>query len=274
MDDVRDPLQPGKWKIVLAIGVVGLLVAGLTVALIVMVSRQSSDRDDSCPAAAMRAVNPSGELDEVERVSLMIDLYSNDPAYVLVVRSALRPILQGAVDRGASISLVADPGYQAELVSSTCLDGSKVFEITSVNDRRREIDLMKAVEALDQHTGDVLESVPVRRRGSPVRLLQRASIVANADSDASTQGGEVVYLWSDFLSNAPDCLNPEGEAANERLSKALVTRCKTARSFERVYAPVHLLGLGSTPRSIGFELWARELAFRTCLLLESDCYVS
>jgi hypothetical protein len=222
-----------------------------------------------CPAAVEAVAASAGE-DDASRLILLIDQYSNGAKYAGQVAAAVRSVFVETLAQGASVSLTVDPGGNSAFIPSRCLDGSRTFRVDFENQDRSEQDTTAAGDAVERHVFSLLRNARVRQTGSPIRLLRHAAVEVGAQTSAIETDA---YVWTDFLSNAGDCLDPQGFRATTRTIRALVRRCSATTSLERVRASLHVIGFGSTRRPFELEQWGRELAQAICSRTAASCSV-
>lgn len=262
MTDTYRP--PSSRVIAVAVLAAVLVVAGAVLGLTTLSG--ASQGEGRCPAALeqMASTGP----DAGARLHLLVDVPSDAPASAQRIAGDLLPALRRALEDGAFVSLVSDPGEGSPLAISRCFDGTRWFKVDYDNATRQEKELAGALAAASGHVEQFVRESEVAPTGSVLRLLQRASV------DTATASGLVeVVVWSDFLSNARDCLNPDGAEANTDTISAIRERCAETRSLRPINGHVTLLGVGQTPRSAGFELWARDLAYVVCQALSPNCEI-
>jgi hypothetical protein len=265
-----DPLLPSARTVALGFGSTVLVLTAVAAGLYFAISRNEIR---GCPRSVADVADVGRSVAVEDRITLMVDLYSNNPDYVALIAQSFKPVISTSLVEGASIKLLVDAGKGSALLASPCLDGTKVLTVDSENERRREQELEATAGDLTEHLEHFLQSIKVKRTGSPLRLLQHAAQASTPLLGARSVS--TTYIWSDFLSNAPDCLNPDGARATEGALAAIFERCRATKSIVAAATDLHILGVGTTIRSAGFEQWTRALAQRVCdsVALPDRCYV-
>lgn len=262
---MTDTYRPPSSRVIGAAVLAAVLVVTGTVVALSALSAASED-EARCPAALEETASVGP--DAGAQLHLLVDVPSDAPTSAERIAGDLLPALQRALEDGAFVSLVSDPGEGSPLAISRCFDGTRWFKVDYDNATRQDKELASALAAAASHVEQFVRDSEVAPTGSVLRLLQRASV-----DTAATSGLVEVVVWSDFLSNATDCLNPDGAEANTDTISAIRERCAKTRSLRPINGHVTLLGVGQTPRSVGFELWARDLAYAVCEALSPNCEI-
>jgi len=256
--------------------VTAIAVTSALVAVVVFVGLATWFRPSPgpCPAAFRTAVTARATTEGTQSMLVLIAPFSNDALEASKVAAGVTTELMRGIEKREAIRVVYDPGQapggpaaSGALRDDACLAGSFVYTIEGANPTRRQQDVENARLGLQAHIAAEIERHRVQYLGSPLRILQRASAPqVPTPSD--------LVLWADFLSNAPDCADPDGHQADPATIRAIVARCAATGTIHRTHATVRILGAGDSPRSVGFEQWARDLARAFCGLISDSCQLA
>jgi hypothetical protein len=204
------------------------------------------------------------------RLLLLVDLNSNTSARADTIAQDLEQSVHSALTGESNITMLVDPGANGDIVLSPCLDATHIFRFNAYRDnaeslRRAEVATESAVMT---HIRDFILRVSVSRTGSPLRLLQRAYEASRVS--ASGYAGSEFVLWSDFLSNAHDCLDIGRGFATSVAAESVEKRCAASGSLPRLPGSLTIFGLESGGRD-DLLPWTREVAVRICRRVTKDC---
>jgi len=256
-----DDRLPGGGRRRIPVAVIAVVAVVVTVTLVggaaaVVLREETGD----CPAALEQLVavdtRPRGV------ATLMVELASNAERPISTVTDDLAVDVRSALDRGAAIELVIDAGSEQPLISSDCLDGTRLFAIDRANTTREAQDRAAAEAAVIAAIAGELGRASAAPKGSALRLLQRGA-------DLPAGSGSTVVVWTDMLGNADDCLDVTDAPVDTAAIEAIVTGCEG--EIDRYRRPVTIVGAGTTDRSTGRERWAVDLAARLCTDIADDC---
>lgn len=224
----------------------------------------STGTEDRCAPLRWRAAGP-----DAQATVILVDADDNSQQAADRVTTALRPYLDAAVNTGASIRLVVDPGTGRPLTIDDCLDGTQVVDTHRENIRRARADLQAAREKVTNLVGSAVREAPVQPNGSPTRLLALAANVNDPDS--------TVVLWSSLLgvSAGPgDCLSTGSLVAEPSAASAVVRRCLESRQLAPLSARLLVLaGQGAPSETTEQARLADLLADEICRQIANRCEV-
>lgn len=250
-------------------GLIAAVVLGCTVAVGLLawtLARSSDDHHDAgCPPALTAHAT---DLRAAGRpVAVFVDVPSNAPWTAASIARDIAPAVEDALVRGRTLTLVRDAGADSALATSPCFDGTRTYKVDFENPTRQALELERAVAGAIGHVQGFVEGADVAAHGGPGRLLREAVGMFGDDNDTD------IYVWSDFVSNGPDCLNTDGQRADFPTIEAIRRRCAEMHAFAPVRGRITLLGVGTTPRVVGFEAWARDLALLVCRDISAQCEI-
>ncbi len=229
-----------------------------------MAACDSAKAEDDCAPLRWRAPETTAPVAVV-----LLDADDNSPQAADRAARALRPHLDAAVDTGALIRVVVDPGTGQPLITVDCLDGTRVVDTHRENERRARADLQAAQDKVAELVRSALREAPVQPSGTPTRLLALAAHIGGPDT--------TVVLWSSLLgvsAEPGDCLDAEGSVAEPTAVAAVVGRCLESRQLAPVPARrLVLAGHGALSLTTEQARFAGLLAHEMCRQIADECEV-